>query len=186
MNLCFKSDFRKLVFQRRKEYSISLWKKNSLEICKKIKSLKVWHTSQNIGFYSAINKEVNLEELIGEAFLKNKKVFLPRTWLKEKKLTFHQIFSLSDLKPGTFNILEPSATAPIIDPLKLDLLFVPGVAFDLSKGRLGYGGGFYDRILIQTKAFKIGVAFSFQIFEKLPLEAHDQKVDLVVTESDIF
>lgn len=186
MNTLSKSDFRNLVFQRRKKYSFYLWKKNSLKICEKIKNLKEWVISKNIGFYSAIDKEVSLEELIGEAFLTKKRAFFPKTWLKERKLTFHQIFSLSDLRPGTFNILEPSTTAPLIEASELDLLFVPGVAFDLSKGRLGYGGGFYDRILTQTKALKIGVAFSFQIFEKLPLEAHDQRVDLVITENGIF
>lgn len=175
-----------MVFQRRKEYPFSLWKENSFKICEKIKNLEVWATAQKIGFYSAINKEVNLESLIGEALLKNKKVFFPRTWLKERKLTFHQVFSLSDLKPGAFNILEPPVTAPLIEVSNLDLLFVPGVAFDLSKGRLGYGGGFYDRILSNTKAIKIGVAFSFQIFKKLPLEVHDQKVDWIVTEEGIF
>lgn len=181
-----KSYFRKIVFQKRKEYPLSLWKENSFKICEKIKNLKEWLFSQNIGFYSAIDKEVSLENLIGEAFLKNKRVFLPKTWLKERKLSFHQIFSLSDLKPGAFNILEPPVTAPSIEVSKLDLLFVPGVAFDLNKGRLGYGGGFYDRILSYTKALKIGVAFSFQIFDKLPLEEHDQKVDLVITEESIF
>lgn len=186
MNRFSKSDFRKLVFQRRKEYPLNLWKKNSLKICEKIKNLKEWRISEIIGFYSAIDKEVSLEYLMGEAFLKNKKVFLPKTWLREKRLTFHQIFSLSDLRPGVFNILEPLVTAPMIEVSEFDLLFVPGVAFDFNRGRLGYGGGFYDRVLSKTKALKIGVAFSFQIFEKLPLEAHDQKVDLVITESGIF
>lgn len=64
--------------------------------------------------------------------------------------------------------------------------FIPGVAFDLKKGRIGYGGGFYDRVLRNTQAFKIGVAFSFQIFEELPLEDHDQKVDIVITEKEII
>ncbi|MCS7278439.1 MAG: 5-formyltetrahydrofolate cyclo-ligase [Thermodesulfobacteriaceae bacterium] len=186
MNLISKSDFRKLVFQKRRKYSLLLWKENSLKICQKIRSLKDWLISQNIGFYSAIDKEVNLEELIGEAFLKNKRVFLPKTWFKEKRLSFHQIFSLSDLKPGAFKILEPPLSAPLIEVSQLDLIFVPGVAFDLYKGRLGYGVGFYDRVLAQTKALKVGVAFSFQIFERLPLEEHDQRVDLVVTEEGVF
>ena len=63
---------------------------------------------------------------------------------------------------------------------------VPAIAFDVKKGRIGYGGGFYDRTLVKSRAFKIGVAFSFQIFQTLPLEAHDQKVDLIITEKGII
>ena len=106
--------------------------------------------------------------------------------MQKKTLTFHQVFSFSELVPGPFNLLEPPYQNPEIDIKKLDLIFVPGVAFDIKKGRIGYGGGFYDRVLVKTEAFKIGVAFSFQIFKKLPLEAHDQRVDVIITEKGLI
>ncbi len=181
-----KKEIRKSIYTLRKSYSLELLNKWSEEICKKIAELPVYKKSNYIAFYFAKPGEVNLKSLIGKAFLEGKKVFLPKTHLQKKTLTFHQVFSFSELVPGPFNLLEPPYQNPEIDIKKLDLIFVPGVAFDIKKGRIGYGGGFYDRVLVKTKTFKIGVAFSFQIFEKLPLEAHDQRVDLIITEQGLI
>jgi len=181
-----KSQIRDFVFQIRKKYSSNTLKALSLQICKRIEELPLYKKAKNIAFYFAKNKEASLEYLIGKAFLEGKKVFLPKTWLKDKTLSFHQIFSFSDLKPGPFGLLEPSSENPKLDLKDFEIIFVPGIAFDLKKGRIGYGGGFYDKILKNIPAFKIGVAFSFQIFEELPLEKHDQKVDLIITENDII
>jgi 5-formyltetrahydrofolate cyclo-ligase len=181
-----KSYIRSSIFQLRKKYSSEILKNFSLQICKLIEIFPLYKKSQKIAFYFAKDKEVSLEYLIGKAFLEGKKVFLPKTWLEEKTLTFHQIFSFADLKPGPFGLLEPPFKNPELKPENLEIIFVPGVAFDLKKGRIGYGGGFYDKILKKTKAFKIGLAFSFQIFESLPLERHDQKVDIIITEKGII
>ncbi len=184
--LSSKSQIRIYVLQLRNKYSFDILKIFSSQICKQIEKLPSYNKAKTIAFYFAKNKEVSLGYLIGKAFLDSRKVFLPKTWLKEKTLTFHQIFSFSDLKPGPFGLLEPPLENPQLSPKEFDIIFVPGVAFDLEKGRIGYGGGFYDRILKDTKALKIGVAYSFQIFEKLPLEEHDQKVDMIITEKGII
>ncbi len=181
-----KKQIRKIIQKLRKEYPFEILEKWSKEICKRVAEQNVYKKSSYIAFYFAKSGEVDLKFLIGKAFLNRKKVFLPKTHLKEKRLSFHQIFSFSDLVPGPFNILEPFWKNPEIDVNRLDVIIVPGIAFDFNKGRIGYGGGFYDRVLANTKAFKIGVAFSFQIFERLPLEPHDQKVDLIITESLII
>ncbi|WP_038056023.1 5-formyltetrahydrofolate cyclo-ligase [Thermodesulfobacterium hydrogeniphilum] len=181
-----KKEIRKLIYALRKKHSLELLNKWSKEICRKIAELSVYKKSTYIAFYFAKAGEVDLKILIGRAFLEGKKIFLPKTHLQERILTFHQIFSFSDLIPGSFNILEPPYQNPEIDIKKLELIFVPGVAFDMKKGRIGYGGGFYDKVLAKTKAFKIGVAFSFQIFDTLPLEPHDQKLDLIITEKEII
>ena len=181
-----KKEIRRIVQELRKTYSsetLAIW---SEEICRKIAKLPEYRKSTFIAFYFAKKGEVDLKSLIGRAFLTGKKVFLPKTHFTEKKLTFHQIFSFSDLVPGPFSLREPPLKNPSISPEKLELILVPGVAFDLKKTRIGYGGGFYDRVLSKTQALKIGVAFSFQIFEKLPSEAHDQNVDLIITERGII
>lgn len=186
LNNFSKSEIRKYIYSIRQFLPLKKINKWSFEICKKIEKLDIYLKAKNIAFYFAKNGEVSLNYLIGKAFLENKKIFLPKTHLKEKTLTFHQIYSFSDLVPGPFKLLEPPYENPIIKLDKLDLIIVPGVAFDYSRGRIGYGGGFYDRVLAKTNAFKIGVAFSFQIFEKLPLELHDQKVDMIITEKEII
>ncbi len=184
--LSSKPQIRTYVLQLRNNYPSDTLKVFSSKICKQIEKLSFYNKARKIAFYFAKGKEVSLKYLLGKTFLEDKKVFLPKTWLKEKTLTFHQIFSFSDLKPGPFGLLEPPSENPQLSPKDFDIIFVPGVAFDLEKGRIGYGGGFYDRILKDTKAFKIGVAYSFQIFEKLPLEEHDQKVDIIITEKGII
>ncbi len=181
-----KIQIRKLVFQRKREYNSEILKSFSFQICKNIEKLSFYKKAKLIAFYFAKTDEVSLEYLIGKAFLENKKVFLPKTWLKDKSLTFHQIFSFAYLKPGPYGLLEPPIENPQLPPESFDIIFVPGLAFDLDKGRIGYGGGFYDKVLKNIQTLKIGVAFSFQIFEKLPLEFHDQKVDIIVTEEKII
>jgi len=86
-----------------------------------------------------------------------------------------------------FSLKEPPLKNPSISPKKLELILVPSVAFDLRRNRIGYGGGFYDRVLAKTQALKIGVAFSFQVFsQKLSSEPPNQKVYLIIMEREII
>ena len=88
-----------------------------------------------------------------------------------------------------FGVQEPfDETENIIFPEKIDLVIVPGLCFDKSKNRLGYGGGFYDRFLIKTKAVKIAICFDEQIIENgsLPVNKYDIKTDVIITDKRIF
>ena len=177
---------RRLVFAFRDYYSkenLDFWSK---QICEKIINLDAFKNSKNIAFYYPKKGEVDIRPAIGKALLERKRVFLPKSHMRDRTLTFHQIFSLSNVVPGPFKLLEPPADNPEIKIENLDAIFVPGVAFDIEKGRLGYGWGFYDRVLGKTKAVKIGIAFSFQVFHSIPYEPHDQRVDIVVTENKIY
>lgn len=180
-----KKDIREIVKKIRFSYPQDILQEMSFQICDFIERLEVYKKAKNVVYYYPKRGEVSLISLMGKDFFR-KKVFLPKVWLKEKKMTFHQIFSFSDLKPGPFGLLEPLKDNPMIPLEEIELIFVPGLAFDLSKGRIGYGGGFYDRVLPKIKGKKIGVAFSFQIFDSLPFEFHDCKVDLIVTEEGII
>jgi 5,10-methenyltetrahydrofolate synthetase len=92
----------------------------------------------------------------------------------------------SEFETGAFGILEPRAGHPLADPCAFRAAFVPLLAFDSSGGRLGYGKGFYDRVLADFSGLKIGVAFEWQhSSEALPMEAHDQRLDMVVTEKRV-
>lgn len=180
-----KSTFRELIRSLRKSYTRECLQRLSLIICKRIEKLSFYQKTQKIVYYYPKDREVSLLYLIGKAFLE-KKVYLPKTWVQQKKLTFHQVYSFSDLRPGPFGLLEPPVEHPKIELGDIELIFVPGLAFDLKGGRIGYGGGFYDRVLSQIKGKKIGVAFSFQVFNKLSLEPHDCKVDFLVTEKGVW
>ena len=85
-----------------------------------------------------------------------------------------------------FGMLEPAPDLPVIDPATLDLVLVPGVAFDQQGGRLGFGGGYYDRFLPTTPALRVGVTYDECLAGVLPCGEHDQRVDWIATPTDLF
>lgn len=109
-------------------------------------------------------------------------IALPR--VEGEHLIFHAVPALERLTTGRFGIREPDPDAAVqVLPDEGDTILVPGLAFDRRGGRLGRGGGFYDRFLERwPNAFRVGVAFSSQLIESVPCEAHDVRVDAVVTE----
>lgn len=86
------------------------------------------------------------------------------------------------LELGAFHIEEPTGSATV-DPDEIELIVVPGVAYDKNGNRLGRGKGFYDRLLAETRATKVGVGYEFQIFDSIPTEPHDVKMDMVISQS---
>lgn len=90
-----------------------------------------------------------------------------------------------DLLPGYCGIPEPKAGQPLVDPSSIQVAVVPGSVFDIQGGRLGYGGGYYDRFFAQAapQALRIGLAFDMQVIEAVPLEPHDQKLHCLITET---
>jgi len=85
-----------------------------------------------------------------------------------------------------FGMLEPAADLPVVDPATLDVVLVPGVAFDRQGGRLGFGGGYYDRFLPTTPALRVGIAFDQCLADALPCDEHDQRMDWIVMPSELF
>jgi 5-formyltetrahydrofolate cyclo-ligase len=85
-----------------------------------------------------------------------------------------------------FGMLEPAADLPVVNPAEIDIVLVPGVAFDRHGGRLGFGGGYYDRFLPTTSALRIGIAFDQCLAEQLPCGEHDQRMDWVATQSEMI
>lgn len=117
-----------------------------------------------------------------------KSLYLPYIDMKNKTMTFHTVHSLSDLKLSQYGILEPDPKIHLqIDFNCIDFVLTPGVAFDTHGFRLGYGGGFYDRFFekLNPKVPKIGIAFSIQQLDSIPVEAHDLPLTALITEKGI-
>lgn len=140
---------------------------------------------RTILIFSALADEVNL--MSGFGALPGKRLALPR-FDRSAQTYCAALFSgrVRDLVPGQFRIPEPPPTAPCVALNELDLVLVPGVAFDRAGRRLGRGRGFYDRLLAEISGIKCGVAFDWQILPELPAEPHDITMDYLLTPSELF
>lgn len=150
-------------------------------IIQHIENLPEFQKATNILMYVSIHGEVDLTKLF-EKYKEEKKFILPRVNREDSTLLLYHIKSFKDLVKGTFNVSEPKENLEQIPPEKIEFAIIPGVAFALDGHRVGYGGGFYDRLLKKTSCPTIGIAYEFQIVENVPDEDHDEKVDIVITE----
>jgi 5-formyltetrahydrofolate cyclo-ligase len=139
----------------------------------------------SIGLYSPMLNEVQTELVARRCLADGKRLSYPR--IKGGGLEFVAVSGLGELAPGTYGIPEPTGEALVPYP-ELELLVVPGVAFDLSGHRLGYGKGYYDRTLARCVAFleRVGFAYEFQVVEQLPADPHDCRLTRLVTEQRIL
>jgi 5-formyltetrahydrofolate cyclo-ligase len=141
-----------------------------------------------VALYAAMPLEVSTDILIRNFLAEGKVVLLPRTVWSERRMDMVRVSDPdTDLAPGPKGIMEPIGEE-IIAPGDIDLVIVPGRAFDRSCNRVGQGGGFYDSFLAGTRqdCVRCAPAFGMQIFDSVPVQAHDLPVDIVVTEKDIY
>ena len=156
----------------------------SKQIEKNLLNLEYYNKSKTIMFFVSFNNEVNTHELLKKA-LKDKTVVIPK--VSHHEIEPSVIISLDNLvASGKFKILEPIETMKIAYK-NIDLILVPGIVFDKEGHRIGYGLGYYDKFLSKVpKAIKIGLAFDFQVIDKIPREMHDVPVDFIVTEKMVI
>lgn len=169
------------ILNQKEEEAIS----KSQAILEKFLALPVFEQAKTIMFYASIKGEVSTCAMIERALNSKKRVALPLVQKKPKKLIPLEITASGHLTKGAFNIPEPQfAPDRLIRPESLDLVVVPGVAFDSQNNRLGRGFGFYDSFLseISSRTPVLGLAYEFQLVDKIPgLEAHDRPVTQVIT-----
>ena len=160
--------------------------RRSLKIQEKVLALPEFASARCVAAYAAMPFEVSTDIIMEEALLGGKTLALPRINWKEHRLDWVAVADIErDLKSSNKGILEPVGDA-LIPPQQIDLVIVPGRAFDRSCNRLGQGGGFYDAFLgsLRSDCLTCAVAFDVQILDWIPLEPHDIPVNIVVTESE--
>ncbi|MDD3628169.1 MAG: 5-formyltetrahydrofolate cyclo-ligase [Actinomycetota bacterium] len=183
-----KNNVRERVQRERNNLPVNYREKSSRAIAKKFLNCSFYTVSNNILIYYPFRNEVETTLIIEDALKDNKNIILPR--VHNKELELYYVTNLKEqLKAGAYGIMEPVASR--CKPAKIsdvDLVVVPGVSFDKKFYRLGYGGGYYDRILsrIPKKVKKIALCFDIQVVDSLPVSAHDIKVDMIITESKIY
>jgi 5-formyltetrahydrofolate cyclo-ligase len=138
--------------------------------------LRVAHTAMAyLSFRSEVDLRALFESLSGVRWV------MPR--VAGRRMTAH-LYDRERLVRHRFGMWEPAPELPQVEPTEIDVVLVPGVAFDRSGGRLGFGGGYYDRFLPATGALRVGISHSLCLADELPCDAHDARMDWVVTPSE--
>ena len=187
-----KKILRKEILTKRKNIDIVEKEKMDRKICDKFYESKYYRDAKNIFIYISYDSEINTKEIINKALIDNKKIYVPRTEFKTRLMDAVEIISLDNLIESEYGILEPSIEEPHIEPNELDLIVVPGVAFDRNGGRMGYGAGFYDRYFKKIskdkmkKIVKLALAYDFQILEDVPMNEQDVPVNYIITEKEFI
>jgi 5-formyltetrahydrofolate cyclo-ligase len=152
----------------------------SERIAARVTALKAYESARTVLCYHSAGGEVDTLNLIERMRSDGKTVCLPaiiRKGVMEAR-------RMDCLVPGPYGI--PCPEGPVVPPEAIDLILVPGLAFDKSCQRLGQGGGYYDRYLPGCRGLKIGLAFDCQVVEHLPLAEHDAQLDMLATESALY
>ena len=134
--------------------------------------------------YMAARGELSLLPLLEELLASGKTLCLPRCE-GSGQMSARRVTALNALAPGAYGLPEPGEDSAVIAPEKVGLVLVPGTAFDVRGGRIGQGGGYYDRFLPQSPAYKIGICHDFALLGEVPRQAHDQRMDAVACPSGL-
>jgi len=180
-----KALIRKEALARRAALTPAEVQTRSAAIADTVCALPIFASARCICSYLAIDHEVETRGIISAALQTGKDVVLPRV-VHHDTLMLHAISSLEGLTPGPYGILQPAPDLPPVLPHEVDLFLTPGVAFDAAGHRLGYGAGYYDRLLSHPGGWRVGLAFSRQVLPCVPSCAEDQPMDLLVTEDGVI
>lgn len=179
-----KQQTRQAMKQLRDDMTNEQVEEKSAAIAMNLHGIRKYKEARILLLYAAKGNEAMTRELIEKAITEGKRVLLPITDNEKRELQVGEARSYGELRKGAFGILEPGEKATAG---KIDVAVVPGIAFDRHGHRLGYGLGYYDKLFArQSEITKIGLAYDFQVVERLPREEHDHPMDFIVTESRVM
>lgn len=188
-----KDRLRKALVERRMALTEAEVQAASRAVAERIRALPEWKNAWSVLLYWPIKNEVDTRPLLEELWKRGSMALLPRC--RPEQPGFMDLCSCAceeDLTQGSFNIMEPAPCCATREdsgePFVPDLVLVPAVAFDSHGYRLGFGGGYYDRLLAKPEmdgALTIGLCYEFQRLPVLPTNAWDEPVQAVCTESEL-
>lgn len=166
----------------------------SASITAQLLALPDYRQATTVMAYMSMGSEFSTLNFVQQVLLDGKRLVLPRVDKLTRSLALHEVADLHDLATGVWGISEPKPDAKIYPLSEIDFILVPGLAFDRCGYRLGYGGGFYDRLfaknmLAVTKtpaSMRVSAAFSMQIIDAVPTTEEDQKVAVIITENEMM
>ena len=179
-----KQEIRRRIIDLLKQQKEDQRLSKSRAIAEQVLKLQEFQKAKTILFYASFAGEVDTFDLMKKALDQDKDVVLPCVLTDTQGLELRRIRDLdNDLEYGPYHIQQPKKEkTQRIEPARLDLVIVPGVAFDRSNNRLGRGAGYYDRFLtdLSFRIPSVGLAFDFQMIERVPIDLHDVPVNRVI------
>ena len=181
-----KRSLRSSMLQQRRQLSEAEVLHRSFVVQRRLLCLDLFRRAQTVALYSPVHNEVSTLHLMRDALADRRSVVMPQ--VAGDDLVFRRVLSLDDLAPGRFGILEPRPDTATVPLAELELIVLPGVAFDRRGHRLGYGKGYYDRALLAAgnSCRRVGLAYDFQLVDRLPTFDHDMQLDLLLTETEVL
>lgn len=180
-----KEELRKEMKNLRKNMSKEeIFAKSDL-ICNKLFTLDVIKNAKTVMVYISAFNEVRTQKIIQKLIDDKKRVSAPITNEENKSMSAYYFDDLSKLVKGAYGILEPPMEH-MCDISKIDVVVVPGIAFDKNGNRMGFGEGYYDRFLADFKGTKIGIGYKFQCKNNIDVNEYDIAMDYVINEEDIY
>jgi 5-formyltetrahydrofolate cyclo-ligase len=191
-----KKSLRALLLAKRDSITKENKKIKDSAIRKRLFSLEYFKEAKTILFYASFRSEAETLKAIQNTLKLKKRVALPVVDTEHKQLKLYEVHDISELSPGYMGIPEPVPSRTRSMGLnEIDIEIIPGIGFDVKGNRLGYGAGYYDKLLshkskrlskTKGRITTIALAFEEQITEKIPSESHDIRVDLIVTEKRLI
>jgi 5-formyltetrahydrofolate cyclo-ligase len=183
-----KRALREHVLARRDRLPAAARRAHSARVFDHLMTLPELKTATSVMCFVSFGSEVDTTPLVRWCLEQGKRVALPRIVGRRHMEAFWVTDPAADLESGSYGIREPRSGLPQASPEAIDLIVVPGSAFDRSGDRMGYGGGFYDTFLprLHPGTPRVAVAFDLQLVDDVPEEAHDLSVDVLVTERGVL
>ena len=185
-----KKALRKQIFAVRDSLTAGEIQSKSRAVAEQLEKLQFYWGVRTIMFFLSFRSEIDTSQMIKDNLSRGNRVLVPKTLPADREMIPSELLSFKDdLAPGAYGILEPKPEAlRPVDPRRIDLLIVPGVAFDLNGNRLGYGGGYYDRFFerLRPGVPLVALAFELQLVEQVPVEPWDRRMDWLVTEKRVI
>lgn len=180
-----KSQIRKNMKELRKAMEREEVREKSGMAAKHFLECDIYKNSEVMMVYMPIGNETDTEEIIEHAFQDGKRLVLPMTDSKTGIITPVAFYPDAVFKKGGFSVREP-IEPEIVDASEIDTVIVPGIAFDRNGARIGFGKGCYDMLLCRMNAKKVGFCYDFQLWDIIPSDSHDIKMDCIVTERELL
>lgn len=184
-----KSALRKKILAARDALPAEQRREAGAAITAQLRALDAWRNARCVLAYMSFGSEFDTTAFAADALTAGKTLCLPRVDRATRTLALHCVTDLAaDLVAGTWGIREPHPHCATPELAQIDFVLLPGVAFTARCERLGYGGGFYDRLIprLPSRPPLVAAAFAAQMCESIPLEATDQTVDVVITEAAFY